>query len=57
MNMNSQYLIKPFRMDDEEEEEEPKEKEKRRGTYAVCAFALPYAGVNRIRFQGFDLRP
>ena len=28
MNMNSQYLIKPFRMDDEEEEEEPKEKEK-----------------------------
>ena len=29
MEMNSQYLIKPFRMDDEEEEEdEPKEKEK-----------------------------
>lgn len=28
MNINSQYLIKPFRMDDEEEEEEPKEKEK-----------------------------
>lgn len=28
MNLNSQYLIKPFRMDDEEEEEEPKEKEK-----------------------------
>ena len=26
--MNSQYLIRPFRMDDEEEEEEPKEKEK-----------------------------
>jgi ATP-dependent Clp protease, protease subunit len=28
MKMNSQYLIRPFRMDDEEEEEEPKEKEK-----------------------------
>lgn len=26
--MNSQYLVRPFRMDDEEEEEEPKEKEK-----------------------------
>lgn len=28
MDINSQYLIKPFRMDEEEEEEEPKEKEK-----------------------------
>ena len=28
MELNSKYLIKPFRMDDEEEEEEPKEKEK-----------------------------
>lgn len=26
--MNSQYLLRPYRMDDEEEEEEPKEKEK-----------------------------
>lgn len=28
MELNSKYLIRPFRMDDEEEEEEPKEKEK-----------------------------
>ena len=28
MNMNSQYLIRPFRMDDEEEEEEKEPKEK-----------------------------
>jgi ATP-dependent Clp protease, protease subunit len=28
MELNSKYLIKPFRMDDEEEEEEEKEKEK-----------------------------
>lgn len=28
MKINREYLVRPFRMDDEEEEEEPKEKEK-----------------------------